>query len=78
MPYFFKQWGVWKPEGEFYKDCVPADVLEKEHCEVVDLDGRIGIQRSDKPSDGAWVMSRVGKHRSGRLLEGTVWGEYPE
>ena len=79
IPFHFKQWGVARPgSGEFpYK----RDVA---FC--MDRAGRIveaPALRQDFPSDASsadgWTwMSRLGKERAGRLLDGRTCDEMPE
>lgn len=58
VPFFFKQWGEWMPEGTIknYKFLNP----KKEVTAGID------------------VMVKVGKHRSGNVLDRRKWEEYPE
>jgi protein gp37 len=73
-PYFFKQWGAWSPYG--VGTPTPSGVHGP--LALVSPDGR-----THSPSWGALtpsgsvLMARYGKHRSGRLLDGRTWDEYP-
>ena len=73
VPFFFKQWGEWAgiTEGGVH----PGDVCISE-------DGFIDTADEDyicfaNESDGIH-MRKVGKKRSGRLLDGRTWDEMPE
>lgn len=70
--YFFKQWGAHAPIREY-------DDFEGWHTGeiVLNRDGRDWRGSEALFEDGAYVMQRVGKHRSGRLLDGRTWDEYP-
>lgn len=72
VPFFFKQWGEWRPEPVY--DTVSG------RFHVVMPDGRDrGVPWSgwklDQPD--AVVMERVGKGDAGRELDGRVWDEFP-
>lgn len=64
VPFFFKQWGAWLPIAE---NCDPgAAVGSKRHVVMG------GTYQQDV------LMSRVGKKRAGRLLDGRTWDQAPE
>lgn len=58
VPFFFKQWGEWKPEGTIKN----YNFLNPKREVTAGID----------------VMVKVGKHRSGNVLDGRKWEEYPE
>ena len=74
VPFFFKQWGEWKPLNG---TGIPhGDDDETSYPWVwVSPDGS-----TKKSSDGCSdrVMVRVGKKVAGRLLDGREWNEFPE
>lgn len=82
VPFFFKQWGEW---GDFTEGSCNAveDRIFLPSGEVVGAgyrDGREsrGMVEGDwRERGGAW-MSRVGKKKAGRLLDGSEWNEVPE
>jgi len=61
VPFHFKQWGHWAPE-EIIKEGISA---RAQRIEVV---GRMGEMIR---------MVKVGKTKSGRLLDGSTWDEFP-
>jgi protein gp37 len=63
VPFFFKQWGAWL-SYQTPSNCPPN---------LCELRGR---DHTQMPS-GLW-MSYVGKHQSGRRLDGREWNEFPE
>ena len=67
IAYFFKGWGAWAPyiESSFVGEITGHMVLS---------DGTFGEFGDGKPGVG---MSRVGKKRAGRLLDGKEWNEFP-
>jgi protein gp37 len=78
IAYFFKQWGEWQ-DGSGSRDhelCVYADgrscALTQEA--IIEEEKRSGKMHNE--SHGV-VMSRVGKKRAGRLLDGREWNEFP-
>jgi len=62
-PFFFKQWGEW---GNIHDKNAPANL--KGPKVRYPHDERGGFVRMDK----------IGKKRSGRLLDGRTWDEYPD
>lgn len=64
VPFFFKQWGEWCPPEEFQS----GDTAYADFC------GRYEIYCFDADNG----VSRVGKKRAGRLLDGVTWNELPE
>lgn len=76
VPFFFKSWGEWE---EFYdRDRDDPDWREvpsigsHRNERFVNLDGRHGFH-----GKRVLAMRRVGKRRSGRLLDGCEWNEVP-
>jgi protein gp37 len=61
VPFHFKQWGHWAPE-ELIKEGVSA---KTERIQVI---GRMGEMIQ---------MAKVGKSKSGRLLDGSTWDGFP-
>lgn len=89
VPYFFKQWGEWKPISEMavgeddalYEPAPEGyEDLYTRQCKVpnraVQFDGGDGYQLID--GHGGYLMFRVGKKKAGRTLDGRTWDEYPE
>jgi protein gp37 len=63
VPFFFKQWGEWFPMGQTLPD------------------GSIScLDRHEKPGlwDSDTLSARLGKKRTGRLLDGVEYSELPE
>lgn len=75
VPFFFKQWGAWRPGSDFAADAM-----------AVTSDGRVVEPTSDSlaaadraaPIGNATMMRRVGKRAAGRLLDGSEHNEMPE
>jgi protein gp37 len=65
VPYFFKQWGEWKPTGDLAMGRV-SDPRERLVGDVVD---ELGCRE---------LVRRVGKKASGRELDGRTWDEFPQ
>jgi protein gp37 len=65
VPYFFKQWGEWKPTGDLAMGRV-SDSRERLVGDVVD---ELGCRE---------LVRRVGKKASGRELDGRTWDEFPQ
>lgn len=90
VPYFFKQWGEWKPQVDYY-DHEHTD--RDEWCDVACEDPRVRLITRDghdwvvgvpgngrhdgQPPAGTWVIERTGKKAAGRELDGRTWEEYP-
>lgn len=85
IPFFFKQWGEWKPISEMsdeeverlYEPPPRRDPEAVRRCkvksEVVETDGTI----SSRFPAGAMTMFKVGQHRSGAMLDGREHREWP-
>jgi protein gp37 len=67
VPFLFKQWGAWMPNGAWRKDTGRPATSPREH--VFEDGGHDGFLP---------VMARVGKTNAGRLLDGRTWDEYPK
>jgi protein gp37 len=61
VPFHFKQWGHWAPE-EIIKEGISA------RAQRVEVVGRMGEMIR---------MVKVGKTKSGRVLDGSTWDEFP-
>jgi protein gp37 len=84
--FFFKQWGEWLPyvdaEPPLLRDCgageivdghlLPAGLSDHEQCRNPGHD----VWWWPRPDD-AVVYRRAGKKRSGRVLDGRAWAEFP-
>lgn len=79
VPFFFKQWGEWadytdaphRSTAEDYIFTATGKVLGAGHPKHGGL-----IELGWEKNGGAW-MSKVGKARAGRLLDGREWNELP-
>ena len=88
VPFFFKQWGEYKPLGSVFNRAdtmfpLAAGLAEERKSIAVDGSGNIYWNEGDEPpvpqsARDAYVMSRVGKKATGRLLDGREWSEYPK
>lgn len=79
VPFFFKQWGEWKPGSDFCWDAKTHVVLNNgQHWP-----GTMTFEDINKHADGrmsdldAIAMRRVGKKAAGRELDGRTWDGYP-
>ena len=71
VPFFFKQWGEWQPHVE------SPDRNGSYHGGVFLLpNGQLGNQ-GDWWEGRAWAMDRMGKKKSGALLDGREWHQFP-
>lgn len=73
VPFFYKQWGEWKPlhgDGWPHGD---EDDEGKFPWTWITTDGE--LRQSGSRPDA--VMQKVGKNRAGRLLDGRTWGMFP-
>jgi protein gp37 len=74
VPFFFKQWGEWAPVNE-----VGDGWYCLTHCFGNEIRAR--IPNKSKIMENAWdglTVAKVGKKRTGRLLDGREWNEFPE
>ena len=84
VPFFFKAWGEWAPVAPIYDNTSAyadgqfddriAAAIEK-RCQIVDLNGHLWPEF--QPPPGSWMVEKVGKKASGRLLDGRTWDEVP-
>jgi protein gp37 len=75
VSFFFKQYGEWAPYGE--GEPTPAGVHGA--IALVSPDGRTHSPRLGTLAPAESVrMARYGKHRSGAVLDGQTWTEYPD
>lgn len=77
VPFFFKQWGEWGLKGSVEGAKVSDfGVLDPEGTFYHGHTGWNG--RPIDPDTNEAYMVRVGKKKSGRLLDGREWNEFPE
>lgn len=75
VPFFFKQWGEWLPIASPRADYKGELVVMSSSGEMFrnakwnDVLGTKGYM---------WGFERTGKTRSGRVLDGRTWDEYPQ
>jgi protein gp37 len=90
VPFFFKQWGEWKPVSELYSDDGPNKAFEYIDHWLVQMEpnGAIPVMTPPvrakeggwheyQPCPGSWFMAKVGKKEAGRLLDGREWNGMP-
>jgi protein gp37 len=70
VPFLFKQWGEYGPQN----DLVPDTSEIKEKFVTVSPKGFTGKSCEYPVAIGMW---RIGKARSGRLLDGVEWNQFP-
>lgn len=79
VPFFFKQWGAWRPSGGYVEGRLEPASHGVSTCgalsPVVDL--MIGKTGGDKWT-GYAMIRRVGKTRAGRILDGVEHNGFPE
>lgn len=82
VPFFFKQWGEWKPLGTL-NGIIPLVIGDKRRA-VVFRDGTLVTDKTllTVPAEkyaraNAEMIERVGKKKAGRELAGRTWDEYP-
>lgn len=87
VPFFFKQWGEWKPISEMpeteyeplYEPASKSNPVVARRCRVatrgLQFDGREGFHQVDEHI--AYQIFRVGKKKAGRQLDGREWSEFP-
>ena len=89
VPFFFKQWGEYAPLGSVFDeadcDVGAAAAADEAKSIALSIDGRVKWQSDDDPipagasaNERWYVMNRVGKEAAGRVLDGKVWGQFPE
>lgn len=76
VPFLFKQWGEWRPEGPMLR-LRPGRVWNRGEAIVCPHSGDIRGMESliDK---NTWLMRKVGKKAAGRELDGRIHDQYPE
>lgn len=73
VSYFFKQWGEWVPCGQ-EPDFIAGNEVRKVRNLLPDgSEYRTGVIRAGDLA----CMKLVGKNKSGRLLDGREWNEFP-
>lgn len=91
VPFFFKQWGEWCEPGQDFRapetgDHLIVDAPSPESSEIFDprtdcliaSDGRVFADPADLPADvRCRLMTRLGKKRAGRQLDGETHDAYP-
>lgn len=89
VPFLFKQWGEWAPwmdEDKFTHDQDQSSRNEQHYvnhdgttgsCWLYDADGT-WTNWTGEPEENCCVVSRLGKKKAGRLLDGQLWDQYPE
>lgn len=78
VPFFFKQWGEWAEGSEGDLRRTDAVARDGRHWPWIGLGAVVDadVQRDPGPH-GLSLMSRLGKKRAGRELDGRTWDEYP-
>lgn len=69
IPFFFKQWGEWKPIAPVDFATTPMTSNER----WMNINGGHGYH-----GDSVWLMKRVGKHEAGNLLDGKQHKNFPD
>lgn len=80
VPFFFKQWGEWADHTDAHTCEGSEDRIFLASGEVLGVGVRkygIGAVEPDWRERGAAWVTRVGKARSGRLLDGRTWDQMP-
>jgi len=73
IPFFFKQWGEWKPITYMAANGAYINLIPNAKNEILlRPNGESGVDF------GSINMKRVGKKKAGRLLDGREWNEMPE
>jgi len=71
VPFLFKQWGEWQ-------ECPSFKEMDKTTI-MMDYYGRkINANERFDPVVGDRLLSRLGKKKAGRLLDGVTWDQFPE
>lgn len=74
IPFFFKQWGEWKPIMENAMNVVP----EKKYC-AIDINGKELTYLSESiAAIHVANFKKTGKKQAGNLLDGKVYNEFPK
>lgn len=80
VPFFFKQWGEWADHTDAHKHEGSEDRIFLASGEVLGVVVRkhgLGAVDPDWRARGAAWMTRIGKARAGRLLDGRTWDQMP-
>jgi len=80
VPFFFKQWGEWLP----WEHNAQAPFMDSQNGQFVDSHGLDILNENSEPNKN-WFMDyetqmlceRVGKRKSGCLLDGVKYKEFP-
>jgi protein gp37 len=78
VPLFFKQWGEWaiaSSENGIIGSLMPET---GEYFTWIGIDGKTQNPSSHGLSGSIYSMAKIGKKRSGRLLDGREWREFPD
>jgi protein gp37 len=86
VPFFFKQWGTWAPDGASFslwpEDTVGTVLLSKDiggSVRVATTDPRLAtVATAIHEPHKATPLRKRGKKAAGRLLDGRMWDEMPE
>lgn len=78
VPFVFKQWGKWYPAADYYAaaDDQRERALNQRHI-LLAADGTIQEPEFYQP-DPCYIMCRLPRGFSGRLLDGRTWSQLPE
>jgi len=74
VPFFFKQWGEWAPQGSPHDQRHGALSLDGGYQDLPKLPRGIGRHHDHRFA----TVYCVGKKAAGRLLDGREWSEFPE
>ena len=80
VPFFFKQWGEWADHTDGHKHEGSADRVILANGQVIGAGVRkygLGAVEPDWRERGAAWMTRIGKARAGRMLDGRTWDQMP-
>lgn len=81
VPFLFKQWGEWCPITPLYEDhdddAEDGGNVDRQEC--LTYSGKIwNLETEGQPScNRTWIIERMGKKASGRLLDGVIHHEFP-
>jgi protein gp37 len=76
VPFFFKQWGEWRPPGPTSEYDTGGHVPGLPRALIISQDGTVH-HFGETAGDGAKSMLRVGKRAAGRLLDGKEHNAMP-
>lgn len=77
VPFFFKQWGAWKDGSDFAPDAMVM-MTDGRLCEFGDAALLDMDREKPVPPCNPTLIRRVGKARSGRLLDGIEHNDFPK